>query len=207
MFTGIVTTIGTLHAIHKQKDRCEIVVDTGDIATDSIHVGDSVAVNGACLTITEVKDGHAWFAISPETIAQCLVGEWREGESLNLELPLTLQTALGGHLVMGHIDDVGALIERSEAGDCVRMQFEVTHAVGKFIAEKGSITIDGVSLTVNEVEDTPEQTRFTVMIVPHTLQVTNLGKIQPGARVHIEVDPLARYLQRLIDSSRSEPSD
>lgn len=200
MFTGIVRAIGAVKSVHKISTGCKIVVDISGIADASIQLGDSIAVNGACLTVTKLHAEHASFDISAETIARCLVNEWQVGKLLNLEPALTLQTPLGGHLVSGHIDDVGRLVAHHPSGEFTRMQFEAPRAVGQFIANKGAIAVDGVSLTVNEISDAPAHTRFTVMVVPHTLATTTLGKIQPRARVHLEVDLLSRYTQRLLDS-------
>lgn len=200
MFTGIVRAIGVVTAVHRNDSGGggALVIDPGALEIAGMQVGDSLAVNGACLTVTELGAGHARFDISAETMAKCLVGEWRTGDRLNLEPSLTLQTPLGGHLVAGHIDGLGALIERRAHEDCVRMQFSAPRAIGNLIAAKGSIAVDGVSLTVNEVRDERAQTCFAVMVVPHTLATTTLGAMQPRARVHLEADPLARYVQRFM---------
>ena len=200
MFTGIVRSLGTVKSLRKLGDGRTLVVDLGALDADSIQVGDSMAVNGACLTIAELRGGNATFAVSPETLARCLIGEWVEGARLNLEPALTLQTPLGGHIVSGHIDGVGTLVARNEVDDFTRMEFEATRTLGRLIAVKGAIAIDGVSLTTNEVSDHGAHTRFAVMLVPHTLQHTTLGALQPGARVHLEVDSVARYVHRLLES-------
>ncbi|MDD9821906.1 MAG: riboflavin synthase, partial [Gammaproteobacteria bacterium] len=173
-----------------------------------------VAVNGACLTVAELRgdggDGggaSAVFEVSPETLARCLIGAWSAGDALNLEPALTLQTPLGGHLLTGHIDATVALLSRAPAAGCARMQFAVPREFGRLIAAKGSVALDGVSLTVNAVVDHGRETRFEVMVVPHTLASTTLGALQPGARVHLEADILARYAQRLLDGGGRDGDD
>jgi len=203
MFTGIVQSLGTVKSVNETGQGRSLVVDLGTLDKDLIKPGDSIAVNGACLTVIDLLDNQVCFDVSAETLSRCLIGEWVEGIQLNLELALTLQTPLGGHLVSGHIDGTGVLLERKEVDTFTRMQFEVSGSVGRLIAVKGSVTVDGVSLTTNGVLDDQDQTRFDVMLVPHTLEVTTLGSIQPGARVHLEADLVARYLQRLLDSQKS----
>lgn len=204
MFTGIVRSLGTVQSIRTHDEPRVIVVDLGVLDADEIHAGDSIAVNGACLTVNELRDGRATFAVSPETVACCLIGEWKAGARVNLEPALTLQTPLGGHLMPGHIDGLGTVRARDCAGAFTRMTFETPRAIGRLVAAKGSIAVDGVSLTVNAVYDDGAQTRFEVMLVPHTLQATTLGALRPCARVHLEVDPLARYAQRLLESRGEE---
>ena len=223
MFTGIVRSLGAVHSIRQHDGKrggegggCVLEVDLGALAAGAnpapVCVGDSIAVNGACLTVAELRGARARFDVSPETLARCLIGEWAAGERLNLEPALTLQTPLGGHLISGHIDGAGTLLERRRAADseCTRMQFAAPRAIGRLIASKGAIAVDGVSLTSNAVSDHPgrdpdpgldhDQTRFDVMLVPHTLDATTLGALQPGARVHLEVDSVARYVARLMEA-------
>ena len=216
MFTGIVRALGTVRSrsIRHGGDGCTLVVDLGALndalgsAPAPIRIGDSIAVNGACLSVTELEErtGCATFAVSPETLARCLVGEWGAGDAVNLEPALTLQTPLGGHLLPGHVDGTGTVLARWERDAFTRMQIEATGELRRLIAAKGAIAVDGVSLTVNEVSDhAPEaRTRFAVMLVPHTLKTTTLGALQAGARVHLEADPVARYVQRLLESARAE---
>ncbi len=217
MFTGIVRALGTVKTIREGGAGRTLVINLSGLGglgglnadSNSIRTGDSIAVNGACLTVTELRAADAasaasatfaTFAISPETLARCLIGEWAAGDRLNLEPALTLQTPLGGHLVSGHIDGVGTLLARHESGAFTRMELETTRAVGCLIAAKGAIAVDGVSLTVNTVSDHADHTRFEVMLVPHTLENTTLGTLQPGARAHLEVDSVARYVRRLLES-------
>jgi len=216
MFTGIVRAMGTVKSLRRRDDDddgCALEVDLGALDAGALGRGDSVAVNGACLTVAELRgdggdgggDGggaSAVFEVSPETLARCLIGAWSAGDALNLEPALTLQTPLGGHLLTGHIDAAAALLSRAPAGGCARMQFAAPREFGRLIAAKGSVALDGVSLTVNAVVDHGRETRFEVMVVPHTLASTTLGALQPGARVHLEADILARYAQRLLDGGR-----
>jgi len=198
VFTGIVRAMGTVESLHRHRDGGALTVDLGALDAGDLHRGDSLAVNGACLTVAELRGGVAEFALSPETLDRCLIGEWRAGDAVNLEPALTLQTALGGHLLTGHIDATVQLRSREAAGDCARMTFTVARALGALIAAKGSVAIDGVSLTVNRVADRAGETEFEVMLVPHTLAASTLGDLQPGARAHLEADILARYAQRLL---------
>lgn len=208
MFTGIVRALGRVESIHRRRGGCALRVDLGALNADSIRPGDSVAVNGACLSVVEVRAGCADFDVSPETLARCLIGEWAAGDLINLEPALTLKTPLGGHLVSGHLDGVGTLVASRPADAFTQMEFETPSAIGRLIATKGSIAVDGVSLTTNRVWDIPgdgdgedqARTKFEVMLVPHTLETTTLGALQPGARVHLEVDQVARYVQRLLDA-------
>jgi len=211
MFTGIVRARGTVESIRRHRDGGALTVNLGALDAATVTRGDSLAVNGACLTVAELRGGAAEFAVSPETLEKCLIGEWRAGDSVNLEPALTLQTPLGGHLLTGHIDAAAGLLARAAAGDCARMTFTVTRGVGALIAPKGSVALDGVSLTVNRVADRPAATEFEVMLVPHTLAATTLGALHPGARVHLEADILARYAQRLLardggDSTGAAPA-
>ena len=198
MFTGIVADIGRVQAISSSaagsRLRLRTAFDTSDIAD-----GASVACNGACLTVIET--GPDWFAAqaSPETLACTTLGDWRIGRAINLERALKLGDELGGHLVLGHVDGVGRLDKIEELGDSHRVAIAAPTEFAQFIADKGSITIDGVSLTVNEVEDT----RFSVTIVPYTWAHTALSALAAGDGVNLEVDLLARYTARLLERRRT----
>lgn len=216
MFTGIVRAMGTVQSLRRHGRGCKLAVGLSALDAE-VGRGDSVAVNGACLTVADGRDEVAVFDVSPETAARCLIGEWAAGDRVNLEPALTLQTPLGGHLVTGHIDGVGAVIERADDGNFARLCIETGRDLGSLLARKGSVAVDGVSLTVNTVGDLAdpggdgdhggdgdpadpgEITRFDVMVVPHTLAATTLGALRPGARVHLEADVLARYAARLLD--------
>jgi len=202
VFTGIVRAMGEVRALRKHSGGgCALEVDLSALDAE-VGRGDSVAVGGACLTVAGLRGGDAKLAvfdISPETAGRCLIGKWAAGERVNLEPALTLQTPLGGHLVTGHIDGVGVVLDRDGDARFTRLEFEAGRGIGRLLARKGAVAVDGVSLTVNAVADHGEQTRFDVMVVPHTLAATTLGALQPGARVHLEADVLARYAERLLE--------
>jgi riboflavin synthase len=191
MFTGIITDVGAVRRVEQRGDtRFEIACgyDTAGIA-----IGASIACNGCCLTVIDTAPG--WFAIqaSAETLAKTTLGAWREGTPVNLERALKLGDELGGHMVSGHVDGVGAIIAITPEGDSKRFTFDVPRGLARFIAPKGSVALDGTSLTVNEVDGT----RFGVNIIPHTQKVTTWGGLKPGDRVNVEIDMLARYVARL----------
>lgn len=176
-------------------------VDSGDLDLSASSAGDSVAVSGACLTMLQPESRSFFADVSAETLALTTLGNLQTGSAVNLELALTLQDRLGGHLVSGHVDGMGTLCGRHEDGRAQRFEFEVPQELARYIALKGSVTIDGVSLTVNAVQ----AARFSVCLIPHTLEVTTLGELQPGQQVNIEVDLVARYLERLL-AGGAEPS-
>ncbi|MDB5599745.1 MAG: riboflavin synthase, alpha subunit [Xanthobacteraceae bacterium] len=201
MFTGIVTDIGEVIAVrpraqgllHRMKIACSY-----DRAT--IVDGASIACAGVCLTVVGAgeEDGRTWFAVdaAAETLASTNVGQWRHGTRINLERPLKIGDELGGHIVTGHVDGLADVIAREELPDTARFALRAPPTLARFVAQKGSVTLDGVSLTVNEVEgDT-----FSVLIIPHTLQVTTLGDLSVGDRVHLEIDMMARYAARLAET-------
>ncbi len=194
MFTGIVTDLGRVRAIETRGDT-RLTFATG-YDTTSIDIGASIACSGACLTV--VDKGPKWFAAdaSAETLAKTTLGDWREGTAVNFERALALGAELGGHLVSGHVDGVAEVAERRPEGESLRFTFVVPDALAGFIAAKGSVTLDGVSLTVNEVAGN----RFGVNIIGHTAGVTTFGRRQPGERVNLEIDLLARYVARLLES-------
>ena len=196
MFTGIVTDLGRVRAVERRGDTrfsFETAYDTGAIA-----LGASIACSGACLTV--VDKGPGWFAAdaSAETLAMTTMTDWGPGTPVNLERALKLGDELGGHLMSGHVDGVAEALERREEGDSLRLAFAAPKALLRCIAPKGSVALDGVSLTVNEVCDEAGAARFEVNIIAHTAQVTTLGACRPGTRVNLEIDVLARYVQRLL---------
>ncbi|MBB4285046.1 riboflavin synthase [Roseospira goensis] len=194
MFTGIITDLGRVRRIDRSGEtRFEIA--TG-YDTASIDLGASIACNGCCLTVVET--GADWFAVqaSGETLSKTTLGGWVEGTPVNLERALALGAELGGHIVSGHVDGLATLVERRPDGESHRFTFEVPEAYKGFIAGKGSVALDGVSLTVNEVDDR----RFGVNIIPHTAAVTTFGTLAPGDRVNLEIDMLARYVARLLET-------
>ena len=194
MFTGIIQAIGSIVRIEPRGGDCRLTVATGALPVAGAALGDSIAVMGVCLTA--VKRGTQRFAadVSRETLSRTVLGELRPGAPVNLELALTPSSRLGGHIVSGHVDGIGTVVERRRDGRCERFTIEAPAALAKYVAEKGSICVDGVSLTVNGVEGA----RFSLNLVPHTLAQTTLGEYRRGRRVDLEVDLLARYLERLL---------
>ena len=191
MFTGIVTDVGRLRAVRETNRDLRFEVETSfDLST--IDMGASISHAGCCLTI--VEKGDNWFAveISGETISLTTLGTWKEGDPINLERAARVGDELGGHIVSGHVDGVGEVISVESEGGSHRVKIRVPRPLHRFIAPKGSITVDGVSLTVNEVEDDV----FGVNLIPHTWDVTTLGRLKPGVKVNLEIDMLARYLAR-----------
>ncbi len=195
MFTGIVQGTGTVSALRERSGDVSLDIAPGRLSLRDSKTGDSVAVSGVCLTITDLGDTRFAVDVSRETLAHTTLGELEPRQPVNLELALRAGDPLGGHLVSGHVDGVGAIVARRQDGRSWRLQFEVPRDLSRYIAPRGSICIDGVSLTVNEVDGA----RFDVNVIPHTLDVTTLGALEPGARVNIEVDLIARYLQRLAE--------
>jgi riboflavin synthase len=197
MFTGIITDLGRVRALERQAGRdARLVVETGyDLAT--VPLGASIACSGVCLTV--VEKGEGWFAVdaSAETLSRTTLEGWRAGTPVNLERPLKIGDELGGHLVTGHVDGVARLAEVRPENDSRRFLVEAPPALARFIAEKGSVALDGVSLTVNEVEGA----RFGLNLIPHTLAVTSLGAARPGDRLNLEIDLLARYVARLSEAT------
>ena len=191
MFTGIITDIGRVRSIKPRGDTRFEIETAYDTAT--IEIGASIACSGACLTV--VDKGDDWFAVdvSAETLARTNLGAWKQGTPINLERSLRLGDELGGHIVLGHVDGVGSLASVAPEGDSLRFRFEVPPDLRSFVAQKGSITVNGVSLTVNEVDGAS----FGVNIIPHTQQMTTFGKMAAGDRINLEVDVLARYVARL----------
>ena len=195
MFTGIITDIGTIEAVEHRGD-LRVTVATGyDTAT--IDLGASIACSGVCLTVVDLAPGRFTVDISGESVARTAQGQWSEGRTLNLERAMRLGDELGGHIVTGHVDGVAEVVAIEPAGDSRIVAFQVAGDLAPYIAPKGSITVDGVSLTVNSVEDAPDGTRFTVNLIPHTQKVTTLGALAVGQAVNIEIDVLARYLRRM----------
>lgn len=202
MFTGIVTAIGTVTASEQRGDLRVTIACPYD--PDTIDIGASISCSGACMTVVDKggKAGDAWFAIdvSGESVSRTAAGMWKEGNAVNLEQPLKLGDELGGHIVTGHVDAVGEVARLEAEGDSIRLTIVAPAELAPFIAPKGSIAVDGVSLTVNEVADqTDGSVRFGLNIIPHTAHVTTLGKLDQGDKVNLEIDTLARYLKRMQD--------
>jgi len=194
MFTGIIQSVGKIAAIEQKGGDARVRVDAGGLDMAEVNTGDSIAVSGVCLTAVEHSASEFVADVSGETLSRTMLGRLRPSDPVNLEKALTLGTPLGGHLVSGHVDGVGKVVSREPEGRSVRFRFEAPAALARYIAEKGSICVDGVSLTVNAVSGA----QFTVNIVPHTLARTTLDNLRPGSEVNLEVDLLARYLERLM---------
>lgn len=194
MFTGIIQAIGRIAQVESKGGDCRLTIETGKLPLTGVNLGDSIAVSGVCLTAVELGRQHFCADVSRETLSRTTLGDVRSGTAVNLELALTPTTRLGGHIVSGHVDGVGAVMERRADARSVRLQIEAPAHLARYIAEKGSICVDGVSLTVNGVDGC----RFDLNIVPHTLAETTLAEFLPGRRVNLEVDILARYLERLM---------
>ncbi|MES2096644.1 MAG: riboflavin synthase [Pseudomonadota bacterium] len=195
MFTGIITDVGTIQRIEHRGD-LRIVVSTGyDTAT--VDLGASIACSGVCLTVVDKAPGRFTVDVSGETVSRTAPGQWTEGRKLNLERAMKLGDELGGHIVTGHVDGVAQVARIDPSGDSRVITFRVSGDLAPFIAAKGSVTVDGVSLTVNSVSDGPGGTDFTVNLIPHTQAVTTLGALEVGQPVNIEIDVLARYLSRM----------
>jgi riboflavin synthase len=198
LFTGIVQAIGRVREFREEGGDVELVFDTGALDLSAAAIGDSISVSGACLTATRLE-GRAFAAdVSRETLEKTTLGALQAGSRVNLESALRAGQALGGHYVTGHVDGTARVVDLSEDARSRRVRFEVPAALARYIAPKGSVTIDGVSLTVNEVDGR----RFGVNLIPHTLEVTTLGELAPGSVVNLEVDIIARYLERLVAESR-----
>ena len=191
MFTGLINDIGVLREVGKAADP-QFIIDTR-FQMAAVEIGASIACSGACLTVTQKGDG--WFSadVSAETLACTTLGGWRAGQPINLEKSLRLGAELGGHLVQGHVDGVATVTARRTDGDSLRFEFEAPGELARFIARKGSVALDGVSLTVNIVDGTG----FGVNIIPHTARKTTFGALAAGDQVNLEVDLLARYVARL----------
>lgn len=195
MFTGLVTDVGRLAHAEGSGD-VRLVVETG-YDTSAIEIGASVACNGICLTVVDKADGRLSFDASQETCRVTTLGDWTIGQDINLERSLRLGDEMGGHIVSGHVDCVGTVVEAVEVGDSIRLDIEVASSHGHLLAAKGSVAVDGISLTVNTVTDANDVTRFSLNIIPHTQSVTSLRSLSAPQSVNIEFDLLARYVARL----------
>ena len=204
MFTGIVSDVGPLVRVVARNDVRRLSIACGYDA-QSIDIGASIACNGVCLTVvSRAIDGHGRTVFdveaAPETLTATSAGDWRVGQRINLERPLKLGDELGGHLVAGHVDGLATIAARDDLGESTRLAFVAPHDLARFIAPKGSVALDGTSLTVNRVDGD----RFDCLLIPQTLKVTNWGERQPGDRVNLEVDTIARYAARLMEAGRGE---
>jgi riboflavin synthase len=200
MFTGIVTDLGEIRSVKPRANNLSRLTIFTRYPRAELIEGASVACSGVCMTVVDTgeEDGRVWFAVdaADETLAVTTVGRWRHGARVNLERPLKLGDELGGHLVAGHVDGLATLLAREDMTEMARFTLNAPHELARFIAPKGSVALDGVSLTVNVVEgDT-----FTVLIIPHTLSVTSFGALKAGDEVNLEIDTMARYAARLMET-------
>ncbi|WP_438958719.1 riboflavin synthase [Porticoccus sp.] len=194
MFTGIIEAVGEIVVCEPRSGDLRLRVKTFGLDLGSIGLGDSIATNGVCLTVIELPGDGYVADVSSETLANTTIGDWQAGTPVNLERALTPSSRLGGHLVSGHVDAVGEVLSRHPDARSERFRLRAPDSLAKYIAHKGSITVDGTSLTVNRVEGA----EFELNIVPHTLEHTVMGTYVPGSRVNLEVDLVARYLERLL---------
>jgi riboflavin synthase len=193
MFSGIIADVGTISRALDRDGGLRLSVSTEDLGMDDVSLGDSIAVNGVCLTVIKIEDKTFTVDVSRETL-DCTVGLDKQGKLVNLEKALRLADRLGGHLVSGHVDGVGEVVAFNDIGESWRLVVRAPQTLAKYIAVKGSITIDGVSLTVNHVSGA----EFEVNLIPHTLAVTTLNQLKAGAKVNLEIDLIARYVERMI---------
>ena len=197
MFTGIVTDVGQVRHIEKRGDTHIVIATHYDVS--AIEIGASIACAGVCMTVVDKGGAHdRWFAVtaSGETLSKTTISQWKEGDAVNLERPMRVGDEFGGHIVTGHVDAVAEIVEAKPEGESLRLIFQIPVKLARFVAAKGSVALDGVSLTVNDVDGT----RFGVNIIPHTRKVTTFGRARPGQKVNFEVDLLARYVSRLVKS-------
>jgi riboflavin synthase len=195
MFTGIVTDIGKVRHVEKRGDTHVVIATHYDVST--VEVGASIACAGVCMTVVDKGSSKdRWFAVtaSGETLSKTTLGSWKVGDTVNLERSMRVGDEFGGHIVTGHVDGVAEIVGVKPEGESVRMEFEVPASFARFVAPKGSVALDGVSLTVNDVDGA----RFGVNLIPHTQKVTTFGRAKLGARVNFEIDLLARYVARLV---------
>jgi riboflavin synthase len=194
MFTGIIQAVGSIAGIERRQGDLRLTISTGTLDMGDVALGDSIATNGICLTVIELSREGFSADVSRETLSLTTLNKLQPGSLVNLEKALTLSTPLGGHLVSGHIDGVGRVIDRRDDARSIRFRIEAPKALARYIAQKGSICVDGVSLTVNAVEGAG----FDLNIVPHTLRQTIMESYRAGSEVNLEVDLVARYLERLV---------
>lgn len=197
MFTGIVSDLGKLRSL-SGSDILRLEIETS-YDLDTVDIGASVCCSGACLTVVEKGEGWFAFEASHETLAKTTMGDWQMGTTINMERALKVGDELGGHLVSGHVDGVGRVLRKAKDGESWRFSFEAPEDLSHFIAPKGSVVVDGVSLTVNEVEGNV----FGVNIIPHTMVATTFNALEEGAQVNLEIDMLARYVKRLLEKDPS----
>ncbi|MDE1323709.1 riboflavin synthase [Vibrio aestuarianus] len=200
MFTGIVEAVGTLAAITPKGEDISVTVNVGNLDMADVKLGDSIATNGVCLTVVDFGSHHYSADLSLETLNKTGFTAYQVGDKLNLEKAMLPTTRFGGHIVSGHVDGVGEIIERNSVGRAIELWVAMPKELNKYVAEKGSVTIDGISLTVNELR----KNAFKLTIVPHTSEETTINDFHVGRKVNLEVDVLARYMERLLQVQRGE---
>lgn len=201
MFTGLIEDIGIIRKIQRHSNKFQITVQTGTLPTDDVEIGESIAVNGVCLTVVSVGDGTFCADVSPETVEKTSLNQLKVHSPVNLERALKLSSRLGGHLVYGHVDGTATLGNKITEKNCIRMTFQLAREYNRYLVEKGSVAIDGISLTVNTVG--PEN--FSIAVIPHTLDQTTLKYRTTGDPVNIEVDIFAKYVERLLTLPQDGP--
>jgi len=199
MFSGIIADAGLIKSVQDREGGLRIMIATEVLGLDDVEIGDSIAVNGVCLTVIEVVGNDFIVDVSRETL-NCTTGLEEKGKHVNLEKALRLSDRLGGHLVSGHVDGVGEVVALNDIGESWRLVVRAPQTISKFIATKGSITINGVSLTVNRVAGH----EFEVNLIPHTLEVTTLNELKTGVRVNLEIDLIARYVERMMQAEKEQ---
>jgi len=202
MFTGIIQAIGVVRSMEQRSGDMRLRIATGKLDLGDVALGDSIAVNGVCLTAVDLPGDGFVADVSNETLSLTSLGDLKMGSPVNLEKALTLQTRLGGHLVSGHVDGLGEVLDRRDDARSIRFRIRAPRGLARYIAHKGSITVDGTSLTVNAVDGDI----FELNIVPHTLQETIMSDYQAGRKVNLEVDLVARYLERLLLGDKAAES-
>ncbi|GJM13733.1 MAG: riboflavin synthase subunit alpha [Pseudohongiella sp.] len=202
MFTGIIEAVGSVAKLQQLGSDWRLTIDSGKLDLSDVVLGDSIAVNGCCLTVVALQDSLFEADVSNESMRCTALGDFKDGSRVNLEKAMLASGRLGGHIVSGHVDGVGSLVSSSADGGSVRLVYEAPKEIAKYIAAKGSICIDGTSLTVNEVSDN----KFAVNVIPHTQTETIIGDYEIGQSVNLEVDLIARYLERLLQGTESDDS-
>lgn len=200
MFTGIIEAVGTVVAITPKGEDISITVDAGSLDMSDVKLGDSIATNGVCLTVTQLTGTRYSADLSLETLKKTGFSAYGIGEKVNLEKAMLPTTRFGGHIVSGHVDGVGEILERQPVGRAIEFWVAMPHEIAHYVAEKGSITVDGISLTVNALR----KNAFKLTIVPHTSQETTIDRFQVGRKVNLEVDVMARYMERLLQGRRQD---
>ncbi|MCE7555594.1 riboflavin synthase [Aliivibrio fischeri] len=200
MFTGIIESVGTLQAITPKGEDISVTVNVGQLDMSDVKLGDSIATNGVCLTVVEMTERTYTADLSLETLKRTGFVDYKAGDKVNLEKAMLPTTRFGGHIVSGHVDAVGEIIERHQTGRAIEFWIQLPQPLAKYVVEKGSITVDGISLTVNDIR----KNAFKLTIVPHTAAETTMDNFSVGQKVNLEVDVIARYLERLVIGQKEE---